>query len=67
MKVQTEDNNFSRDINNKALINNNIGALQRRRIEKKRADKLTLLENDVNDLKKDMQEIKSLLKELADR
>lgn len=67
MKVQTEDNSFSRDINNKALINNNIGALQRRRMEKKRHNKLLELENEVNVIKQDLQEIKSLLKELTNR
>jgi hypothetical protein len=67
MKVQTEDKNFSRDINNKALINNNIGALQRRRMEKKRQDKLSDLENEVGIMKQDLQEIKSLLKELTNR
>lgn len=67
MKVQTEDKNFSRDINSKALINNNISALQRRRMEKKRQDKLSELDNEVSTMKQDLQEIKSLLKELTNR
>jgi len=67
MKVQTEDKNFARDINSKALINNNIGALQRRKMEKNRQDRLSKVENEVDEIKKDLQEIKSLLKELTNR
>lgn len=67
MKVQTEDSNFSRDTNNKALINNNIGALHKRRIEKNRADKVAKLEDDVSKLREDVKEMMFLLKELTNR
>lgn len=67
MIIQTENEDFLRDINSRALINSNVKALQEYKEKRRRQKKLDVLEEDVDQLKKDTQEIKSLLKELLNR
>lgn len=65
--IQSEDKNFFRDPNSKALINNNVKALHEYKTRKKQKQRLDDLEVDVRELKENMLEIKSLLKQLVDR
>ena len=63
--VKTTDADFVRDTSCNALINNNIKALQERRIKREHAERLLKLESDINYLMTSVQEIKSALKELG--
>ena len=56
-----------RDSKTKALINEDSEALKAYRIQRDRSNKLVLLERDINIMKCEIQEIKTLLKEILNR
>lgn len=64
MIVQTEEKDYARDLNSKALINNNISAFQEHRAK---TNRLKALEEKTEKLASDIDEIKSMLKQLLDR
>ena len=59
-----QDTSFVRDMSTNAIVNVNNEALI---AYKKRRNAATCLQNDVDCLKRDMQEIKSMLVELLDK
>ena len=66
--AQVEDNpDLVRDLSNNAIINNNASAFKKRlqQIEKAELDKQQ--SEDIVQLKKDVEEIKGLLKKLASK
>ena len=56
-----------RDTKSTALINEDIEALKAYRTQRERLNKLSLLERDINNMKCEIQEIKTLLKEILNR
>jgi hypothetical protein len=64
MKKVIDNNDFIRDDKTKALINTNAEALHRHRIQKQKMIEDQKLREDVDDLKQNMNEIKSMLAEL---
>tara|TARA_Y100001963_G_C6599454_1_gene361776 strand:- start:385 stop:621 length:237 start_codon:yes stop_codon:yes gene_type:complete len=72
--IQTEDSSFVRDIHSKALLTTDRSALEnhrrRRQIEIQQAKKWEQLENKVeelNNVKDEILEIRSLLQELLNK
>ena len=72
--IQTEDISFVRDIHSKALLTTDRSALEnhrrRRQIEVQQAKKWEQLENkieELNNVKDEMLEIRSLLQELLNK
>jgi|LakMenEpi03Aug12_release.lakeMendotaPanAssembly.Ray.scaffolds.fasta_scaffold375587_3 hypothetical protein len=67
--VQTEDDNLVRDVNSKALLNNNLNALREYRNKKNLIQAIKNEESETKQrlgkLESDMQEIKNLLIEIA--
>ena len=61
MKIQTENNNLLRDVHSKALLNRNIQELA---LNNQRRALLLNKEQRIENLEKDMSEIKSLLIEM---
>lgn len=64
MMIQTEEKDFIRDPSNGALINTNIKALHEYRMKKSQVSKIEKIENDVDDLKCMMLELKRMLMEI---
>jgi hypothetical protein len=72
-KIQTDDSNYQRDINSKALLNNNTNQYsiyqQRKRIaeeqNKKQQEEQSETKMRLAQLEEDMTEIKNLLIEIA--
>ena len=72
-KIQTDDSNYQRDINSKALLNNNTNQYsiyqQRKRIaeeqNKKHQEEQSETKMRLAQLEEDMTEIKNLLIEIA--
>lgn len=62
--IQTEEKDYIRDPSCGALINTNIKALQEYRLKKQQANKIEKIEDDLNDLKNMMLEIKRMVIEL---
>lgn len=67
--VQTEDENLVRDVNSKALLNNNLNALREYKNKKNLVQALKKDESETKQrlakLETDMQDIKNLLIEIA--
>jgi hypothetical protein len=67
--VQTEDDSLVRDVNSKALLNNNLNALREYRNKKNLIQAIKNEESETKQrlgkLESDMQEIKNLLIEIA--
>ena len=67
--VQTEDDSLVRDVNSKALLNNNLNALKEYRNKKNLIQAIKNEESETKQrlgkLESDMQEIKNLLIEIA--
>ena len=73
-QVQTEDPRFIRDIHSKALLNTDYNALQQHRREKlyfqKQQNDINILRGQVeelNTIRVEMLEIKTLLKEIINK
>jgi hypothetical protein len=67
MIVQTEEKDYARDLSSKALINTNVRALEEYKMRKEQSKKLSSFECEIQSLKDDMSEIKSLLTQLINR
>ena len=70
--IQVEDNpNLARDVNSRAVVNTNMAAykaaVERSRAVQKNKDELRDAVRDINNLKCEMHEIKSLLLQLVDK
>jgi hypothetical protein len=62
MKIRIEDNiNLERDLSSKAVINNNVSGYKARLKQKKLAEENQL---EIDSLKRDITEIKSMLKQI---
>jgi len=61
--IQTEDENLVRDVNSKALLNNNLAALREYRNKSETKQRLAKLESDMQDIKNLLIEIASLRKQ----
>lgn len=67
-KIKIEGfNNLYRDENNGAIINSNIDEYKKYIESKKRREELYGTINEINNLKQEMEEIKSLLRELINK
>jgi len=58
---------FRRDATSKALLNNNQEELAGYKLQRKKLQKVSELEGDINTLKADMSELKMLLKDILTR
>ena len=67
MIVKTEDNDFNRDDSNFALINSNVEAYRLYRRQRAQQTEHDNLQRQIDVLKNDMTDIKSMLKVLIQR
>jgi len=67
MIVKTEDSDFNRDDSNFALINSNVEAYRLYRNQRAQQNEHANLQRQINTLKDDMKDIKSMLKVLIQR
>lgn len=67
MIVKTEDSDFNRDQSNFALINSNVEAYNLYRRHRAQSLENTNLQRQIDTLKTDMTDIKSMLKVLIQR
>jgi hypothetical protein len=67
MIVKTEDSDFNRDDSNFALINSNVEAYRMYRNQRAQQNEHANLQRQINTLKDDMADIKSMLKVLIQR
>ena len=67
MIVKTEDSDFNRDDSNFALINSNVEAYRLYRNQRAQQNEHANLQRQINTLKDDMNDIKSMLKVLIQR
>ena len=65
--IKTEDEGIFRDINNNALLNKDNGSLEVYKKMKKKNNEIYNLREEVDDMKKDMSEIKSLLTQIVEK
>jgi hypothetical protein len=65
--LKTEVSNIVKDPVSGALLNIDRSALEARRLKKRNALKVENLERDVNDIKSELEEIRSLLLQLVNR
>jgi hypothetical protein len=64
MMIKTEDTDYSRDMSSKALINTNTRALDEYKARKSQTNQINTLKEDFDQLKVELDEIKSLLVQL---
>lgn len=65
--IKTQEQDFSRDTNSRALLNTNRSARDENLNRRKMATEIDQLRTDFKSLNSDMAEIKGLLKDLIDR
>lgn len=65
--LQSDHKDYVRDTNSNALLNTNTKALAEYRARKKSVNRLDTLEKDLNNVKQDINEIKSLLLKLLEK
>jgi hypothetical protein len=63
---KTEDPTLVKDGTSKALLSTDIRSLQAHRIKRKRAQKIKIQENDLNNIKSEVFELKDELREIKD-
>lgn len=63
--VQTDEKDYARDTNSRALINTNRNALREHKAKKEQAARLAKVEQDVKTILETMQELKLVLQELG--
>lgn len=61
MKVRVKDTSYVRDVHSKAILNTNISELDEYNNKKKIMSKV----NDINTIKQDVAELKSMVEKLA--
>lgn len=67
MYIKTDDESFVRDGSSGAVLNNNSVAFNAYRRQREEAKKASQLRADVDELKQDINEIRELLKLIAER
>lgn len=67
MMVNTDHEDFSKDLSTGALINKNKGALEKYRKSKEQSNRVVNLENEMCDVKSELQNIRDLLIQIANR
>lgn len=65
--MRTEDKNFDRSADGVALINNNIEAFHIYKQKRKQYRENLALQTQINNLKSDLQEMKTMIKILVER
>lgn len=65
--LQSDHKDYVRDTNSNALLNTNTKALAEYRARKKAIDRMDTVEKDLNNVKQDLNEIKSLLLKLLEK
>lgn len=65
--IQTNNKNFIKDPNTGALINTNEKELKQRKYQKRKAQEMSRMQNEINSIKDDVHEIKQTLRILMDR
>lgn len=65
--IKTEDDNFERDGSNKALINTNIDAYTLYKQRRQQQNDTIHLQNQINNMKDDISEVKKMLMILIQR
>lgn len=65
--MRTEDKNFDRSADGVALINNNIEAFHIYKQKRKQYQENLALQTQINNLKSDLQEMKTMIKILVER
>jgi hypothetical protein len=58
---------FIRDKHSKALINTDVTTINARRLEKRQVQKMSELQDEINEVKNDLLEIKQLLQSIITR
>jgi uncharacterized membrane-anchored protein YhcB (DUF1043 family) len=61
------ESTFIRDKHSKALINTDVTTINARRLEKRQVQKMSELQNEINEVKNDLLEIKQLLQSIITR
>lgn len=61
------ENNFKRDPATKALINQSVVELEAYKNRKAQSKKVITIEQDINNLKGELEEIKTLLRQLINK
>jgi|TARA_R110000796_G_scaffold50186_1_gene118959 hypothetical protein len=67
MIVNTDNENFSKDLSTGALINNNKGALEAYRKAKEKSNRVLNLETEIYSMKRELENIRELLIQIANR
>lgn len=67
MIVNTDNEDFAKDLSTGALINKNKGALEKYRKSKEQANRLSNLESEMQDIKSELNGIRELLIQIANR
>lgn len=64
--TKTEDPNLWKDENSKALLSTDVQSLQYHKLQRKKAQELKTQENDLNNIKCEVAELKDELFEIKD-
>ena len=67
MIVNTDKEDFLKDLSTGALINKNKGALDKYKKMKEQSNKVTNLECEIHDIKSELNNIRDLLIQIANR
>jgi hypothetical protein len=67
MIVNTDNEDFLKDLSTGALINKNKGALEKYRKTKEQSNKVANLECEIHDIKSELNNIRELLIQIANR
>jgi hypothetical protein len=67
MIVNTDNEDFAKDLSTGALINKNKGALEKYRKTKEQSNKVANLESEIDNIKSELGYIRELLIQIANR
>ena len=65
--LQSDHPDYVRDTSSNALLNKNVKALEEYRAKKKSISRIYDVENDLNNVKQDLKDIKSLLLKILEK
>jgi hypothetical protein len=66
-KVEIEDSDYVRDTKSKAILATNLDEKKRFLLRQKEKQKVLAMEQDINNIKSDLSEIKDLLAKLIEK
>lgn len=66
-KVEIEDSDYIRDTKSKAILATNLDEKKRFLLRQKEKQKVLAMEQDINNIKSDLSEIKDLLAKLIEK